>query len=139
MTSLDAVGLTTVLISKLRQFDGCGAKVPSAAKAGVKLKPGMALRAAQAAPDFRSSRRFMTIPLNSPFWSHELCFVRLCGESAAVAHDQNGQRRPGMIHDQGPETREQRKKSHGQSAVFVEVRQSTNKQDKVFVKITFMY
>jgi len=29
------------------------------------------------------------------------------------------QRMPGMICDQGPETREQRKKSHAQSAVFV--------------------
>jgi hypothetical protein len=58
MTSPEAAGVTLVVISKLRQPDGSGANVLLAADA----KFGSMLKAAQAAPDLRSSRRFMTIP-----------------------------------------------------------------------------
>ncbi len=58
MTSPEAAGVTLVVISKLRQSDGCGANAVLAAEA----KFGSMLTAAQAAPDLRSSRRFMTIP-----------------------------------------------------------------------------
>ncbi|RLL64588.1 hypothetical protein D8666_22540 [Ochrobactrum soli] len=62
----------------------------------------------------------MTIPFRGPSLGAMSSVSYEYAEKALLLRPTSkDQRMPGMICDQGPETREQRKKSHAQSAVFV--------------------